>query len=114
MAAGADVTEFAVTGPVTFFGTTSMGENFDGTVSTMGGNPNAPLSFLGVTTTTPNDYVTSPVFSDRQGSNQSIIVDNVFIGTAIPEPTSMQRFVAQVLGDRCRGDPSAARIGERF
>ncbi len=82
-----------MTGPVTFFGTTSMGENFTGTVSTMGGNPNAPLSFLGVTTTTPNDYVTNLIFSTPVGSNQSIIVDNVSIGTAIPEPTSMALFV---------------------
>jgi hypothetical protein len=88
-AGGADVTTFAANGSVTFSGATSQGENFTGSVSTQGANPNAPLQFLGVIATTPNDYITSILFTSGVGANQNIVIDNV----SVPEPTSMALFV---------------------
>ena len=91
-AAGADVTTYAANSFITISGTTSTGEVFSGTVSTSGANPNAPLAFLGIATTTPGEYINSIVFSTTPGQNVNGIIDNVSIGQAIPEPASMALF----------------------
>jgi hypothetical protein len=95
--AGADVTGNNANTTISFFGTTSLGENFTGTVSVQGANFTAQFGFLGVTTTSPTDYLTSLTFSAPVATNFSPIVTNVSIGAAIPEPTSMALFVAGAL-----------------
>jgi hypothetical protein len=95
--AGADVNAYDASGMVSFFGTTSQGEKFAGSVMVQGTNPNGPFGFLGVTTTSPTDYITSLTFSTAIGANQNVIIDSVSIGTAIPEPASMALFVTGAL-----------------
>jgi len=95
-AAGADVSNYTVDGPVSFTGTTTLGETFSGMVQVAGSNKNSPFGFLGVTTS-PNDFITSIRFSATVGSNVNVLVDNVSFGTPIPEPASIALFGSGVL-----------------
>jgi PEP-CTERM motif len=96
-AAGADVSNFTASGLVSFTGTTSQGETFSGNVSVNGADRATTLGFLGVTTTSPDDFITSLKFSAQVGSNVNVVVDNVSFGQAVPEPASMALFASGAL-----------------
>jgi PEP-CTERM motif len=95
-AAGADVNLFGALGTIDFSGTTSLGENFSGSVTVNGSLATGPFGFLGVTTTGPNDYITSLLFSAVVGANTNVVVDNVSFGT-VPEPASITLLGSGVL-----------------
>src|SRR6185437_199357 len=86
-----------INGTVSFTGTTSLGEIFTGTVSVNGSNPNATLGFLGVTTTSSTDYITSLKFSAMVNGGANVVVDNVSFGQAVPEPASVALFAVGTL-----------------
>ncbi len=99
---GADVANFANNSIVSFVATTSNGEVLSGSVKVDGSTPGSSLGFLGVSTKSPGDYVTSMTFFSPLGANQNVVVDNVSFGTitplAVPEPTSMALLAIGALG----------------
>ena len=90
---GADVANFASNSIVSFAATTSKGEVLCGSVMVDGSTTGSPLGFIGVSTKSPDDFVTSITFASPLGANQNVVVDNVSFGSitplAVPEPASM-------------------------